>query len=343
MGKYFMESERYKLEALLKAGIPKTRIAQILGKTRATVYNEINRGMVTLRNSDWSERTEYCADVAQARYDKVKKNKGVDIKLGCDYKAADFIETKIKEKYSPEAIAYLMNQEPEIETSLCAKTIYNYVHMGLFLSVSAEDLPLPRKQRREYHGTKRTAYTKKDGKMIDKRPEEINTRETFGHWEMDTVCSGKGSTACLLVLSERQTRHELIFKMPDKTQASTIDVLDQLERRLGDDTFREIFRTITVDNGVEFLDDAGIEKSALAPEGKRTEVYYCHPYSSFERGTNENINKMIRRWIPKGADIGTYDDDYIQRVQDWINTYPRKIHNQKSSQQLLDKMNITCI
>lgn len=103
----------------------------------------------------------------------------------------------------------------------------------------------------------------------------------------------------LLVLSERKTREEIIIKIANKTQEPVIKAIDMLELKYKKG-FKDKFKTITVDNGSEFLDYEGIERSRLEPNTKRTKVYYAHPYSSWERGTNENSNRLIRRFIPKG-------------------------------------------
>ena len=148
---------------------------------------------------------------------------------------------------------------------------------------------------------------------------------------MDTVYSGKDtSKTCLLVLTERMTLDEYIIQMPDRTVNSTIKALDELEQALGADTFRKKFLTITADNGSEFADTERIENSCLYPN-KRTALYFCHPYRSSERGSNENVNGLIRYWIPKGFDIGLYSKEQIQHIQDWINNYPRKKFNGMST------------
>ena len=108
-----------------------------------------------------------------------------------------------------------------------------------------------------------------------------------------------------------------------------------LERKWGD-MFYKIFRSITVDNGVEFSDYEGLERSALK-EGKRTFVFYCHPYSSWERGTNENNNRLIRRHIPKGVDFDDTTDEEIAYIEDWINNYPRGIFEFKTSAELFEE------
>lgn len=133
----------------------------------------------------------------------------------------------------------------------------------------------------------------------------------------------KKTKKTLLVLTERKSRREIIRPMRDQTARSVVRVLDSLEREYGAN-FNKIFRTITVDNGSEFADCAGMEKSCRR-KGNRTKIYYCHPYSSYERGSNENVNRMIRRWFPKGTDFRKVTAKAIQKVEDWINNYPREI------------------
>lgn len=137
---------------------------------------------------------------------------------------------------------------------------------------------------------------------------------------MDCVCGPTKAT--FLVLSERLTRQEIIFAMPDQKADSVIHCLNVLERRYGK-LFRKVFKSITMDNGSEFADVQGIEKSIYG--GKRTITYYCHPYSSWERGTNERINRDIRKLVPKGSKLAQYTPADIQRIEDWINAYPRQV------------------
>ena len=107
-----------------------------------------------------------------------------------------------------------------------------------------------------------------------------------------------------------------------RTSASVVSALNTLEKKFGK-LFPKIFKTITVDNGVEFSDCVGLETSIYG--GQRTKVYYCHPYSSYERGTNERLNREIRRKIPKGSDLTKYSEKEIQAIEDWMNDYPRQV------------------
>ena len=111
--------------------------------------------------------------------------------------------------------------------------------------------------------------------------------------------------------------------MPDKTAESVVKALDFLERKMGVVKFRKTFLSITVDNGSEFSDCAGIERSYRG-KSKRTSVYYCHPYSSYERGSNENQNKLIRRHYPKGTSFENLTASDIAYLEKWINNYPEK-------------------
>ena len=191
---------------------------------------------------------------------------------------------------------------------------------------------MPRKKVEKEKPKKRQAYSHIHT-SIEKRPKEVYDRLSYGHWELDTVESGKGDSSCLFVFTERMTREELIYKAEGKNQKSLLKILNRIERNLTAPVFRETFKTITCDNGVEFLDMDAMEKSYYNKVMKRTKVYYCHPYNACERGSNENANKLIRRWIPKGSHISKFTDEYIKDIQDWINTYPRKIFDYLSSQE----------
>lgn len=170
------------------------------------------------------------------------------------------------------------------------------------------------------------------GRSIEDRPEHINDRSTFGHWEMDSVESCQGVSNTYIVMTERKTRWELIIPSPDKTAASVVAAIDGLEAKYGD-LFPKVFRSITCDNGCEFADAAGIERSASG-KGTRTEVYYCHPYRPSERGSNENQNGLIRRHLPKGTDLSTVSCEETKRIEDWLNNYPRKMFGYLCSEQL---------
>ena len=199
---------------------------------------------------------------------------------------------------------------------------------NIFPNITNKDLPEKGERKREYNKVREKKEPR--GRSIEEREPEVDERKEPGHWEMDSVLGKKGTKARLLVLSERVTRSEIIIKVQDGRAITVVRALDRLERELGD-LFPVIFKSITCDNGSEFANWAGIERSVWKRKGQRTTVYFCHPYTACERGTNENINRMIRRHFPKGTDFGKVTAAEVKRVERWINTYPREILGFSSS------------
>lgn len=165
---------------------------------------------------------------------------------------------------------------------------------------------------------RKVALNNKNGKSITERPKEADERSEQGHWEIDLVVGRQGTKPAIMTLVERKTRKSLYILVRNKTQREVIRAISRARKRVGGD-FSEVFKTITADNGSEFLDSGGIKEAAGC-----LEVYYAHPYSSWERGSNENGNRILRRFIPKGTDIGRLTDAELQRIEDWVNNYPVK-------------------
>lgn len=319
-GKHFTYTERIRLEEMLKLGQPVSFCATSLNKSRQTIYNEMKRGTVQLLKTDLTTYFAYSADKAQLDADYKSTAKGAPIKLGNDYATAEYIENAIiNEKFSPYAVS------KKLSGKLSPRTIYNYIYHGVFLSLKRKHLPgKPRRKSTTDRPEQRPAYANALRPSITDRLKSIAERADFGHWEMDTVVGhAKGKNRVLLVLTERKTRFELIFRIYRKNAKSVVKVLDKLQKQYKDD-FSKIFQTITVDNGTEFSDYKGMVK------GNRTKVYYCHPYSSWERGSNENANRIIRRWFPKGTNFNTVTNKQVAFVESWMNNYPRKLLNGKT-------------
>lgn len=331
-------TDRYKLEAGLLAKEKPQDIADRLHVHVSTIYREMKRARMIHRNTDLTEEERYNPDEANRKYRENLKAKGGDLKIGNDHELAEYLEKKvIEEGFSPAAaLASIEVEGRKFSTTICTSTFYNYISKGVFLNLTNADLPEKPKRKRTYKKVKSVKRPPK-GESIEKRPPEIDTREIVGDWEMDTVYSSKeGSKETLLVLTERKSRIPIIELMPDRTQSSVINTLDRIERRFGARRFRQIFRTITVDNGGEFADVESLERSALCKK-KRTKVYYCHPYSSYERGSNENENRMIRRHFPKGTDFGKVTAAEIKRAEKWIAKYPRKVLGWKTSEMVFNE------
>ena len=303
------------------------------------LIKEVEAGNVATYDHLTTELTHvkrYSADMAQRKFEENLKVRGTQLKIGNDIELANYIEQKIvEEHYSPGALIGEMRRtgmDKKFKVSICEKTVYNYIDKGIFLSLTNKDLPIKGKKKRIYkkvHIQKRLER----GTSIEERPKRINFRKEFGHWEMDSVVGRRGnSKKTLLTLTERKTRREYVFLQRDKSAGAVVDSLDMLERRWGKDLFRKVFKTITVDNGTEFSDCSGIERSVYG--GNRTKVYYCHPYCSWERGTNENTNRMVRRQAPKGTSFENMTEEEVQCIEDWVNQYPRKTFEYATSGEL---------
>ncbi len=328
--KTFTKRTRYKLEALYNAGVPVKKIAEELGYTHQAIYHELKRGYYMHRNTDWTETRKYSADKAQFSADINATAKGAPLKLGNDKEFATFVEDMVLQGYSPGAILLFIEEHGlKFKTKVCRVTLYSYIDKGVFLKIGNKNL-LRKGERKKKTEEKQPKKLPDIEHSIEKRSPEINAREVFGHWEGDSVIGTNKKGETVLTLTERLTRMEIILKSPDKTAASTVRMLNRLERKIGSVTFRKVFKSITFDNGTEFSDTKGIEFSPYTNK-RRTTVYYCHPYRSSERGTNENQNGFIRRFIPKGTPICNYSTEYIQYVQDFINNYPRAIFNGENS------------
>lgn len=310
---HLTREKRAQIAILLQMKVSKSQIARAVGISRSTLYNELGRGTVQQMDSELRTYTRYFADAGQWVYEKHRQNSRRPLKLA---KAQEFIayaETQmLKEKLAPDAICGEARRKGRFQETVCAKTLYNYIDQCL-LKVRNIDLLLKVKRRpaKKGHPQHRRLY----GLSIDERPEAVNNREEFGHWEIDTVVGAQETSAVLLTLDERTTRYRHIIKIANRSAQAVEEGIRQLRDQYGE-YFHVVFRSITSDNGSEF--------SSLPQVLPNTPIYYAHPYSSYERGLNEKQNSLIRRFFPKGRSLDGVSPDTVQRVQDWVNRFPRK-------------------
>ena len=305
MGKHLTEKERYLIEFMYnKEKRTQREIAKILNKHYNTIYNEIKRGTIKQIDTHLKEYYIYCADVGQRKYIEANARKGANNKVACDSEYLLFIRDKVKQHYSFYSANELAKQEG-FNTRVCLTTLYNYFNKH-FIKLKKLDMP--------YNKIKK-----------------VKQGDIYGHWEMDTVQGQKKKKGCILVLSERKTRQELLFKLDNKQCASVWNTLQD-----NWDKLKHHIKTITCDNGVEFSTNCELSNNELI-EFVRTNLYYCHPYRSGERGTNENQNKLIRRFYPKGVDLSNVTQEELNKIQDFMNNMPRKIFNGLSSNQFLEQ------
>ena len=252
----------------------------------------------------------YLADTGEAIYRKHRLNScRVFKRLEC-CKFINFVVDKIKNSsWSPDACVGNSLETKLFKRSeiVCTKTLYNYIDIGL---LSVKNLDLPIKLRRDTKPATVIKHKKNLGKSIEERSETINNREEFGHWEIDTVIGEKTSNDCvLLTIVERKTRNAIVRSIVSKTASAVMSELKHIKNFYGEQ-FSQVFKTITGDNGSEFADLSILE------DDSDTKVYFTHPYSSFEKGTNERHNGLIRRFIPKGNRMSDYNASDISFIEE---------------------------
>ena len=332
---YMTRDERLQLEALRRARVPVAQIARQMGFCRQTIYNELKVGAYE-HEKDGFIQIRYSADKAQQIHDYNQTAKGRPLKIGKDHAYAEFLEQTImakenpKTRYSPAAALELAKRKG-FTLTICVSTLYSYIDKGVFLHLTNKDLwQKSKRTKRNYMPVQRIVHPKLPS--ITQRPFWIQDREEYGHWEMDLVVGKQGTAPVLLTLNERLSRQELIFKLPNHKAATIRAVFDKLEKELPD--FKNKFKSITTDNGPEFLEYDKLITSIKG--GKRFDVYYCHSYAAWEKGSNENHNRMIRRWFPKGTDFTRVTKKEIRELQDWMNNYPRRILNWATPEEMAE-------
>lgn len=314
---------------------PCSEIAKLLNKSVRTIQREIKRGLVENLTTLLEVKYVYSADVSEQKYRYNMTAKGPNIKLDANYKLVEYIENGIKkEKKSPEIlVAEIKRKKEEFGVIVSAKTIRNCIHKRI-LNLAEKDM-IYKKEYKEKNEEKTHCSKVPAEKSIDFRPQEANDRSEYGHWEGDLVVGKEGKGAALLTFTERKTREEIIFKIPSKHGVNVAKSIDKLERKYKLE-FKNKFKTITFDNGGEFRDYKALEKSYdKRKKAPRVQVYYAHPYRSGERGSNENANRLIRRFIPKGTVITDISEEFIQQVEDWINNLLRPMFGYKSSLEMV--------
>lgn len=325
-GKHLSLKERVIIQEKHLEGWSNRQIATYLGRAPQTINNEIKRGTTTQRRKQTQkgktylyESTTYFADKGQGNYERNRLNCGRRFQFD---QCADFIafadeKMQGQKPWSPEAtimVARAQNLFPRSHIP-CPRTLYKWIDLGFLKTIN---LDLLLKTRRKTKTNRLRKNRTNLGMSIEERSKNINNRTEFGHWEIDTVVGSRdGKEAVLVTLVERKTRYEVILKADGKNSAAVTRALEKFKQSKTAH-FGQVIKTVTSDNGAEFANLTTCLKET-------TNVYFTHPFSSWERGTNENHNGIIRRFIPKGTNITELSVRTIQAVEDWMNNYPRKI------------------
>lgn len=290
--KHFNQFERQRIQRFLTKGKSLRYVAGKLDCSVSSVSDEIHRNTVNKR---------YVAEKAGHKaYVRRRNSKQDCLKVAMDTELKKFVTTNIKDDQSPEGIAGRLR---EVKTSLpyaSPKAIYKFVY-----SVHGRQIEkhLYSQSVHKKGGPKRDTPITIDGRaMIDERPRRVEKRLEFGHFEGDFIESGKGGKGSLLVLVERKTRYPFLRYLEDRTTKNVNLVIEDILKDISPES-------LTVDNDISF------QKHRELSDLIQAEIYFCHPQSPHEKGTIENRNKAIRRYIRKRTDLSSVSKEYFAVVE----------------------------
>jgi len=294
------QCQRYQIQALLKSNHNQTEIAETIGVHKSTISRELKRN-----RGQRSYRPKQAHQNAVARRKRERRRIHPQIWT--------WIEVKIRQDWSPEQISLWMRKYKSYSVS--HEWIYQYIYADKRAGGDLHKHLRCQKKRRKRYGSNDRRGKIPNRVSIEQRPDVVDERNRLGDWEADTVI-GKKSPYALVTLVERKSRFTLVKKINRRTAEATRNAVVQLLEPYHLKTL-----TITCDNGREFAGHQEIAKEL------DTDVFFAHPYASWERGTNENTNGLLRQYFPKGSDFSKITDEKVQFAQKRLNQRPRKCLN----------------
>jgi IS30 family transposase len=291
---HLSQNERYQIEALLKAGHAISRIAEIIGRHKSTVSRELTRN-VSLKGY----RPQQAQRFSELRGRNSRNARRVN---ASEWSLA---KTLLMDKLSPEQVSS--------QVCISHETIYLKIYEDKRSGGSLWQHLRCQKKRRKRYGSGRDRRGQIIGRRpISERPRRVESRRQIGHWELDTII-GKGQKQAIVSMVERKSGYAVLAKVPRKTadRVSTA-IITSLK------PIAAMVETLTYDNGKEFADHAATNKALGSV------AYFADPYSSWQRGSNENLNGLVRQYIPKSRPLSTVSDKELAMIQDRLNNRPRK-------------------
>lgn len=306
------QEQRYQIYALRKAHFNQTEIASELGVHKATVSREVRRN-----RGERGYRPKQAQHLTTAR-----KLAASTTRITAD--TWSLVESRLRDvQWSPEQISgwLRLNQQP----SVSHERIYQYVYADKRAGGTLYRHLRCQKQRRKRYGSYSRRGRLPNCRSIETRPAIVEAKRRIGDWEADTII-GKGHTGAIVTLTERRSKLLLMQRVADKSAATVAQAVTALLRGVADRV-----HTITSDNGREFANHQAMAEKLAA------DFYFAHPYSSWERGLNENTNGLIRQYFPKARDFTTITDKEVKQAQQKLNTRPRKTLDYKTPHQVFYK------
>lgn len=339
--KHLIFEERISIEILHTAGFKNSFIAIFIGKHRSSIGRELEKNSIEIwdincTKSPYEDRKQaninyYSSEQAQKKAEENKLKNRKKCKLDRFPKLRKAVVELLKEKnmdYSPDVIANLSKEGKikEAEATIGKDAIYRAVKQRKY-KLTINDLPHGRsyykKSKDNVHTQTKEISEKKKEISIEVMPEKIKNNEVDSHFQGDSVIGvAKGTHNTLITLVNTVSQFTFIRRSENKTGQATVDTLDKLEEEIPD--LWKIIETLLLDNGVEFSKIEEMMRSVKNKEKKRFQVYFAHPYASYERGCNENKNRMIRRYLKKGKLVEDLSDEDILNIARKLNNMPRK-------------------
>lgn len=339
--KHLTSEDRMSIEVLYTAGFNNGFIGAFIGKNRSSIKREIDKNIIEIwdinsTKSPYNEKGQinikyYSAEKAQKRAEKNKLKNRKRCKLDRYKNLRWSVVALLKEKsidYSPNVIANFSKEGKikDVEVSIGANAIYRAVKARKY-GLTINDLPHKRayykKQDNNPHTQTKEIREKKKEISIEVMPEEIKKKQVDTHFEGDSVIGVKtGRHKTLITLVNTASQFTFIRRSENKTSQATVDTIDKLEEEIPE--LNKIMKTLLLDNGVEFSKIEEMMKSKIKGIKKRFQIYFAHPYASYERGCNENKNRLIRRYFKKGKLVESLSDEDILNIERKINNMPRK-------------------
>jgi len=315
MNKYIQltQDERVLMSYLRLQGVSYANIAKQLGRHRSTIYREFQRN--SCHHIDGAYRHSKAQRRTVARRKRSRRNTHYS-----QYELQQ-VWRLLEKKWSPEQISGFLRRLGIKAPS--HETIYRYIWEDKYNGGSLHTLLRQAiKQRRKRHNSQDSRGRLANKRHISERPTSVETRRIKGHWEIDTVVS-RASKDCIVTMNERKSGLVMIGKLEDRTTES-------LNRRVNQLIARDpsAFKTITADNGTEFNQYKAIEAK------KPVKFYFANPYHSWERGSNENLNGLIRQYLPRGCSMATLTQQQCDRIAKQLNQRPRKRHHYKTPEEV---------
>jgi len=303
--------ERYRISALRREGYCPAAIARRLGRHRGTISRELERNC-----SPWdgSYRPSKAQEQANGRRSRSRRNRRFEHR---DWKR---VESLLREDWSPEQVSGSLRRTGVL--SISHETIYRYVWEDRARGGALyQHLRCATKQRRKRYGRYDSRGRLAGKRHISQRPASVERRHAVGHWEIDTVM-GTGNDDCIVTLVERATGYLLIGKLAARNMEAAAERTIELVRK-----YPEKFQTITADNGTEFHSYKDVEKAT----GVR--FYFATPHHSWERGTNENTNGLIRQYLPKRTSMAHVTQRDCNAIARQLNVRPRKRYDYQTPEE----------